>query len=128
MPAVPGPGFVMVQSKLGLGDLEAILDRPAVTLHRDQRLNRGAGWTPGREVGHLAVADAAPDQEAAGPDATQVWVERLCRKIGQLQIRPLIQPRPLVPSPAERRRQADGFSPPARSSAVPLMTGLRSHA
>jgi hypothetical protein len=67
MPAVPGPGFIVVQPKLRLSDLEDFLDCPAITLHRDQRLNRGPGGTPGREAGHLTIVEAAPDQQTPGP-------------------------------------------------------------
>ena len=39
MPAVPGSGFVVVEPELVFGCLEAILDRPAMALDADQRLD-----------------------------------------------------------------------------------------
>ena len=36
VPAVPGPGFVMVESEFVFGGLESILDGPAMTLDLDQ--------------------------------------------------------------------------------------------
>jgi hypothetical protein len=66
-PAMPGPGFVMVEAELVLGGLEAVFDRPAMTFDGDEGLNSGAGWAPCREVGEIAVADRAADQQAAGP-------------------------------------------------------------
>ena len=66
VPAVPGAGFVVVQAKLGLGGLEAVLDGPAAALDLDQ-LGRGcARGAPGGEERKLAVGQAAPDQQAAG--------------------------------------------------------------
>ena len=40
-------------------------------------------------------------------------------EIGQFKVAQSYSRGPLAPSPADRRRQADGFSPPAMSSAVP---------
>src|SRR4051794_23148019 len=96
MPAVPGSGFIVVQPKLGLGHFKALLDRPAMTLHRDQCLNRSACGTPSREVGLLAIADAAPDQQAARPQAMVARPTELGGiEIGQFEICPVIQPWPL---------------------------------
>src|SRR4051794_19504687 len=96
MPAVPGAGFVMIQPKLGLGHLKAFFDRPAMPLDRNQRLNRGAGGTPGRKVGHLAVTDAAPEQQAAGPEVGVARSPELSRlEISQFEKGPVIQPRSL---------------------------------
>lgn len=68
MPAMPGPGFVVVEAEFILGGFEAVFDRPAVTFDSDERLDTGAGRAPGREVGEVAVADVAADQEAASPN------------------------------------------------------------
>src|SRR5437868_12568647 len=46
MPAVPGSGFVVVESELVFGCLEAILDRPAMALDADQGLDRSPCRTP----------------------------------------------------------------------------------
>ena len=55
MPAMPGSGLVMVEPELVLGGLEAVLDRPAMALDADQRLDRCPCRTPGGEVGEIAV-------------------------------------------------------------------------
>src|SRR5262245_9970924 len=39
MPAMPGSGFVVVEPELVFGCLEAVLDRPAMALDADQRLD-----------------------------------------------------------------------------------------
>ncbi len=37
VPAVPGPGFVVVKTEFVLGGLEAVLDGPAMAFDGDQR-------------------------------------------------------------------------------------------
>ena len=61
MPPVPGPGLVVIKPKLVLGGLETILDRPAMTLDPDQRLDRCSRRTPSGEVGEIAIGDMASD-------------------------------------------------------------------
>ncbi len=39
VPAVPGTALVVIEAELGLGGLEAVLDRPAPALGLDQRLD-----------------------------------------------------------------------------------------
>jgi hypothetical protein len=116
MPAMPGPGFIVIQPKRGLGYFKALFDRPAMALHRDQCLNPGAGGTPGREVGPLAIVDAAPDQQAAGPSAGARSSELGGIEISQFEIRPVIQPRPFGAVPG---RQA-----PPRRWLEPLRNGF----
>ena len=67
MPAMPGSGFVVVEPELVFGCLEAVLDRPAMALDADQRLDRSPSRTPSGEVGEIAVADMTPDQQASRP-------------------------------------------------------------
>lgn len=64
---MPGAGLIVVKPEFALGSLEAVLHRPAMTFHRNQGLDRGTGRAPSGEVGALAIADSAPDQQAAGP-------------------------------------------------------------
>ena len=47
VPAMPGSRFVVSKAKFILRGLEAVLDGPAVSLDRDQRIDRGSGWTLG---------------------------------------------------------------------------------
>src|SRR6185312_5527881 len=81
---------------------KALLHRPAMALDRDQRLNRDAGRTAGRETGRLAIADAAPDQQAADPQAATWRIKLGGIEIGQFEIRPVIQPRPLGAVPGRK--------------------------
>ena len=64
MPAVPGAGFIVVQSEFILGGLEAVLDRPAMTFDLDKNIYDRACRTPSGEEGQVAIGDVAPDQEA----------------------------------------------------------------
>ena len=61
MPPVPGTGLVVIEPKLVLGGLETVLDRPAMTLDPDQRLDRGSRRTPSGEVGEIAIGNMASD-------------------------------------------------------------------
>jgi len=57
-----------------------------MSLHRDQDLDRGAGWTPGREIGQVIIDDFAPDQQAAGPQPALLVAVFAGLEIGQFQI------------------------------------------
>src|SRR3954447_24232083 len=46
VPAVPAAGLVVVEPELGLGALEALLDRPALPLDLDQQRYFGPGRAP----------------------------------------------------------------------------------
>ena len=67
VPAVPTPGLVVVEAKLGFGGLEAVLDGPAAALDLDQLVCACPHGAPGGEERKLAVGQAAPGQQAAGP-------------------------------------------------------------
>ena len=94
VPAVPGAALVVIGAKLILGSLEAVLGHPTPPLDRNQRLNPGSGWAPGGEKCMGAVGDAAADQQAACPQADAAAMVFACLKIGQLEVSPVIQPRP----------------------------------
>ena len=90
MPAVPRAGLIVVKPEFALGGLEAVLPRPAMAFHRNQDLNRGTGRAPSREIRQLAIADSAPDQQAAGPPTAAMTI-KFCRfAVGQFEIRPVI--------------------------------------
>ena len=91
MPAVPRPGLIVVETQFVLAGLETVFDAPALSFHRDQRLDAGASRAPSGEVGALAISQIASDQQAAGPQPAVVVAGI---EIGQLQIGPIIQPRP----------------------------------
>jgi hypothetical protein len=89
VPAVPGPGFVVVKAQFVLAGLETVLNVPALPFHRDQRLNAGASRAPGGEVGAFAISEVAPDQQAAGPQPGLPAVVFAGIEIRQFQI-PLV--------------------------------------
>ena len=68
VPAMPGTRFVVVETEFVLGGLEAIFDRPSVSLDPDQRLDRRAGGTPSGEEGQFFVREMTRDQEATRPE------------------------------------------------------------
>ena len=93
MPAMPGTGLVVVEPQFILRGFEAILDRPAMSLHFDQSFDACSSRALGREVGEISIRDVAADQQAARP-RTQSIVAVFGRiEIGQLAIRPVMQPR-----------------------------------
>ena len=61
VPAVPGPGLVVVEAKLVLGGFERLLNAPSLPFDPDQLLDASAGRAPGAEVGKRPVADVTPD-------------------------------------------------------------------
>ena len=67
MPAMPGPGLVVVETELIFGGLEAVLDRPAAALNADERADRSSCRAPRGEVSQISISDIAPDQQAACP-------------------------------------------------------------
>jgi hypothetical protein len=89
VPAVPGPGFVMIKAQFVLAGLETVFDVPALPFHRDQRLDAGASRAPGGEVGALAISQTASDQQSAGPQSALRAVVFAGIEIGQFQI-PLV--------------------------------------
>src|SRR3954469_24873700 len=92
VPAVPGPGFVVIKTQFVLAGLETVFDAPALSFHRHQCLDAGASRAPGGEVGALAISKVTPDQQAAGPQPALPTVILAGIEIGQFQIRPIIQP------------------------------------
>ena len=91
----------MRQPEFGLCGLERVLDAPAPSLDRHQGRERRAGRAPGREVGALAVAQAAADQQPPRPHTGLVVVGTI--EVGQFAVGPVVQPRALL---SVSRRQA----------------------
>lgn len=61
MPAVPGPGIVVVETELVLDGLETDLDRPAMAFNADQLLNCGWYRAPCGKLGQISIDDMTPD-------------------------------------------------------------------
>ena len=61
MPPMPGSALVVIESELVFRGLETVLDRPAMPLDPDQRLDRCSRWTPSGEVGEIAIANVTSD-------------------------------------------------------------------
>ncbi len=90
MPAMPRPGFVVIETELVLGGLEAVLDCPAAAFNADERVDRSSCGAPCGEVSEIAISDVAPDQQAARPQAMVLLIELACFEIGQFQITPVM--------------------------------------
>jgi hypothetical protein len=90
MPAMPRPGFVVIESELVLGGLEAVLDRPTAALNADERVYRNPCRAPCGEVSEISISDSAPDQQAARPQAMVLLIEFACFEVGQFQITPIM--------------------------------------
>src|SRR5918997_5633184 len=103
VPAMPRARLVVGETQLRLGGLECILNRPSLPLHPHQLSDWGPGRTPGREERQILIDKAAPDQQAAGPQAGEIIVVFLRPEIRQLDISPVIQAQALG---AVSRRQA----------------------
>ena len=95
--AVPGSGFVMVESEFVFGGLKSVLDRPAVTLNLDQDFDGCSERTPGGEKGHIPIGDRAPDQQTPCPKAHERPVVFLRIEIGEFEISPVVEPRAFAP-------------------------------
>lgn len=92
---MPRAGLVVRQPQFGLRRLERILDRPALAFHPHQGVDWRAGRTPGREERQIPIGEAAPDQQAARPQAGEIFVVFLGREISEFDIGPVIQARSL---------------------------------
>ncbi len=92
MPAVPRTGFVVIQTEFVLRGLEAVFNRPAVSLDQDQFLDACPSRTPGRKEGQVSIGNFAPDQQAACPKASSCLIVFGCIQISQFVINPVIQP------------------------------------
>ena len=90
MPAMPRPGFVVIEPELVLGGLEAVLDRPTAALNADERVYRSSCRAPCGEVSEISISDIAPDQQAARPQAMVLLIEYACFEIGQFEITPVM--------------------------------------
>src|SRR3954452_10709605 len=117
MPAVPGARLVVSEPELRLGGLKRVLDRPPTSLDADQGLDRRAGRAPGGEVGPLATAEAAADQQPARPQPGEALVVLARLQIGQLTVGPVVQPLTLRARPG---RQA---LPRSRAEAIGNVLG-----
>src|SRR6516162_6912644 len=116
VPAMPGAGLVMIEAEFILGSLKTILDSPAMTFHHYQLCHRRALGTPSGEEGQIITGDVAADQEASCPFPGKSAGLEIC----QFDVGPVMQTRPLVPSPDDRRRQAVLGRLCAIVAAVPL--------
>ena len=94
MPAMPGPGLVMIEPELVLGGLEAVLDRSTLALDAGQLVDRRPCRTPSGEVGEITVGDSAPDQQTPRPQAMAAIVEFCSLEIGQFEGASVMQARP----------------------------------
>src|SRR6516162_6228057 len=97
MPAMPGAGLVVIEAEFILGSLKTILDGPAMAFHRHQLLDGRAFGTPCGEKGQAAVGNVATDQKTPRPFPGKIVVVFAGIEIGQFEIGPVVQTRPLGP-------------------------------
>ena len=97
MPAMPGPGFIVVEPQLVLRGFKAVLNGPAAALDLDQGLDASAGRAPGREERQLLIGDVAADQQAARPLACVFDIVFGGIEVSQLAIDPVVLARTLRP-------------------------------
>ncbi len=57
VPAMPGSALVVIETKLVLRRLKAVLDRPPMAFDRHQRFDRRSRWAPGGEEGEETVCE-----------------------------------------------------------------------
>ena len=62
VPAMPGSALVVIEPELVFCGFKAVLDRPSMAFHRDQRFNGCSRWAPGGEEGEVIIGDATTDQ------------------------------------------------------------------
>ena len=92
VPAMPGSALVVIETKLVLRRLKAVLDRPPMAFDRHQRFDGRSRWTPGGEEGEIAIGNMTTDQQTACPQTLIPTVEFFDLKIGQFEITPIMQP------------------------------------
>ena len=92
MPAIPRAGFVVVEAELILGGFEAVFDRPATAFDGDESLDACSGRAPCREIGEIAVADIAADQQASRPKPRFRLIILISFEIGEFTISPVMKP------------------------------------
>src|SRR6516164_446767 len=97
MPAMPGAGLVVIEAEFILGGLKTILDGPAMAFHRHQLLDGRAFGIPCEEKGQAAVGDVAAHQKTPRPFPGKIVVVFAGVEIGQFEIGPVVQTRPLGP-------------------------------
>ena len=63
---MPGSALVVIETKLVLRSLKAVLDRPPMAFDRHQRFDGCCRWAPGGEEGEIAIGDMTTDQQTSG--------------------------------------------------------------
>ena len=67
IPATPRAGCIMIEAEFALGSLEAFLNRPAIAVNGNERLDACSGCEPDREDCDFTIANIAPNEETTGP-------------------------------------------------------------
>ena len=125
MPTVPGAGLIVVEAQLVFRGLEAVFDRPTMSLDLDQHLDAGSGRAPSREEGQVSVGDVARISRPRVHRPLRASSYSAASRSASSQYTQSCSRAPLVPSPADKRCHRDGSMAPAISSAVPATGGLR---
>ena len=90
MPTMPGAGLVVIEAKLGLGGLEAVLDGPAMTFHHDQFFRGRALGAPGGEERQSTIGNVAADQQPSRPLPGERAVVLRDIEVGEFEISPVM--------------------------------------
>ena len=93
VPAMPGAGFVVIETEFVLGGFEAVLDGPAAAFDQHQLFHGRTPGAPGGEEGEIAVGNVAADQQTPRPLPRQGAVVFAGIEIGQFEIGPVMQAR-----------------------------------
>jgi hypothetical protein len=130
VPAMPGSALVVIETKLVLRSLKAVLDRPPMAFDRHQRFDRCCRWAPGGEEGEIAIGDATTDQQTSRPKTVICAVKFFNLEISQFEIAPIIQPRSFGSGPCREafpvgRAQRLGDVGGRAGNGSPLAPGLK---
>lgn len=88
MPAVLGTALVVIEAEFVFGGLEAALDGPAMTFHRDQLFRGRVLGAPGGEERQSTIGNVAADQQPSRPLPGECVVVLRGIEVGEFEIDP----------------------------------------
>src|SRR5450759_2267867 len=90
MPAMPGAGFVVIETEFVFGGFETILDGPAMAFDRYQLFHGRVLGTPCGEESEITVGNVPADQQTPRPLSGEGPVVFAHIEIGQFKIGPIM--------------------------------------
>ena len=91
MPAMPGAGFVVIETEFVFGGFETILDGPAMAFDRYQLFHGRVLGTPCGEESEITVGNVPADQQTPRPLSGEGPIVFARIEIGQFKIGPVMQ-------------------------------------